>query len=204
MEWFAAGGKHLEMRRGRKQLRDVARRRQHMLEVVQDQQRMAFAQCMLYRCADWLTGILMHSKSAGDGARDQSRIADGRQGNKIDTLPKGIGHLPRKLERQAGLPRSRRSYQRQQARRFQYALAHRQCLRATDEMRGYLRQVKRWRATNDLQRWRRLAVCVQQVPLARKSDCLCAAADTKNAINLAVVPFDGVDGHYQPFGNLAV
>src|SRR5205823_9134754 len=77
------GDEGFEARRGREQLGDQRRRRDDLLEVVQDQEERLVAQVRLERFDDRLLTGLAHAQRLGDRRGDERLVADWRQRHEV-------------------------------------------------------------------------------------------------------------------------
>ena len=104
----AAGGEDLEAEGGQQ----LARQRggfQHLLEVVQHQQKPFVLEVVLHALDERLVPALPHVERLRDGRDDQRGVGEGGERHEEDAVLELIQEISRRLQRQAGLARAPRT-----------------------------------------------------------------------------------------------
>ena len=142
VEGGSAAGHHLEVRARLQQLGHHRRAlRKQLLEIVEHQQHPLALQVLHHDVERHAVARDRDSDRLGDHRRHQVGVADGRQGDEVDAVGKGLHDLRADLEAEAGLADASRPDQRQQARPGEQALGLGDRLLAPDKAGELRRQV---------------------------------------------------------------
>ncbi len=138
----AARDESLDAGRGRKHLGDERRSVDQVLEVVEDEKQLATPERFLNALDERAAGGIPESESARKLGGDERRIGDPCQVDEDDAVPEPGSELRSSLEREARLPGSARSGQRQEPNAFleEQARDARQLELTADEWSGGSRQ----------------------------------------------------------------
>src|SRR2546421_1044473 len=115
MQHLAARHHYLELWAGGQQLCYLYACAHHLLKVIQQQQQLLLLQLFSQAFKPGLTGCLPDVERLGDGGYDERSIADGSQIHEKYAVGEAIAQLCRHLQAQAGLARTARACQGEQA-----------------------------------------------------------------------------------------
>jgi hypothetical protein len=143
VEWSAAGHDHLHARPRRQELPDDRSGIEHLLEVVQDQQRRLVAKEPCHDLSRWLATNVPQPQLAGDRLDDQMRVGDRRQVDEPDTVVEFVDDARPELDGQACLPNTGRTGEREESDvgAYQLSASRRQIALAADDWVRLRRQV---------------------------------------------------------------
>jgi hypothetical protein len=103
VEHDPAGDQQLEPGRGLEQGRQIRRRLDHLLEVVQHQEQVLIGQRTPERLDQGRVDLLLDPAGLGDRGEDEGGIADGRERDEDDAIGKAGGEVVGHGQRQPGL-----------------------------------------------------------------------------------------------------
>jgi hypothetical protein len=110
----SAGDEDFQQRTRREESGDDSRCLDHLLEIVEHEQRSLVAQDSLESTDQWRASRFRHPKRLGDHRRDEGWIADRGKLDKDEAVLKVIGHGVRCVQGEAGLPDAARAGERQE------------------------------------------------------------------------------------------
>jgi hypothetical protein len=106
VERHPAGDQHRELRTIRQQIRHIARRRDDLLEVVQQQQRLPWPQNIAQHLPNGTTPRILQPEGLRDGWDDQRRIGQAREADEPDAIGELLHQFRRNLQAQPCLARA--------------------------------------------------------------------------------------------------
>lgn len=109
--------------------------------IVEDEQERARREVLHDRIDQSRTRLFLDAEDAGDGLRQQRRVAQGGKLDEPRAVGVGVGPLPGELDRQAGLAASARARQGEEPRTTQQLRELGDLILAADEAREVVRQV---------------------------------------------------------------